>query len=75
MCWLRTPNGKNNRIFLNTVKVSDPIDWTMDYLRGNITSLVRIAGYDGLADQLDETALTAVLPGVEKALRDCAPRG
>jgi predicted DNA-binding ribbon-helix-helix protein len=69
------PNGKNNRIFLNTVKVSDPIDWTMDYLRGNITSLVRIAGYDGLADRLDETALTAVLPGVEKALRDCAPRG
>jgi len=68
------PQGKNNRIFLNTVKVSDPIDWTIDYLRGNVASLVRIAGYGGLADRLDETALAAALAGVEKALRDCGPR-
>jgi hypothetical protein len=34
---------------------------------------VRIAGYDKLADQLDETALTATLPGIEKALRESAP--
>ena len=69
------PNGKNNRIFLNTAKVSDPIAWTMDYLQGNFTSLVRIAGYGRLADGLDEAALTAALPGVEKALRDCTPGG
>ena len=69
------PEGKNNRIFLNTAKVSDPIAWTMDYLQGNVASLVRIAGYGQLADQLDEAALTAALPGVEKALRDSAPRG
>ena len=69
------PEGKNNRIFLNTERVSDPIAWTMDYLQGNITSLVRIAGYGQCADQLDEAALTAALPGVEKALRDSVPRG
>jgi hypothetical protein len=68
------PDGKNNRIFLNTARVSDPIAWTIDYLRGNFTSLVRIAGYGKLADQLDETALTATLPGLEKALRESAPR-
>src|SRR5256886_1760326 len=68
------PDGKNNRIFLNTTRVSDPIAWTIDYLRGNFTSLVRIAGYGKLADQLDETALTATLPGIEKALRESAPR-
>jgi len=68
------PDGKNNRIFLNTTRVSDPIAWTIDYLRGNFTSLVRIAGYSKLADQLDETALTATLPGLEKALRESAPR-
>ena len=68
------PDGKNNRIFLNTTRVSDPIAWTIDYLRGNFTSLVRIAGYGKLADQLDETALTAALPGIEKALRESAPR-
>ena len=62
------PDGKNNRIFLNTTRVSDPIAWTMDYLRGNFASLVRIAGYGKLADQLDEAALAAALPGVEKAL-------
>ena len=67
------PDGRNNRIFLNTTRVSDPIAWTIDYLRGNFTSLVRIAGYDKLADQLDETALTATLPGIEKALRESAP--
>ena len=69
------PQGKNNRIFLNTARVSDPIAWAMDYLRGNVTSLVRIAGYGGLADQLDEAALTAALPGIEQTLRDCAARG
>jgi len=68
------PDGKNNRIFLNTTRVSDPIAWTIDYLRGNFTSLVRIAGYDKLAAQLDEAALTATLPGIEKALRESAPR-
>jgi hypothetical protein len=69
------PNGKNNRIFLNKARASDPIAWTIDYLRGNFTSLVRIAGYGRLADGLDEQALTAALPGIEKALRDSVPRG
>jgi hypothetical protein len=69
------PQGKNNRIFLNKARVSDPIAWTMDYLRGNVASLVRIAGYGGIADRLDETALTAALPRIEKALRDSVPRG
>jgi hypothetical protein len=69
------PDGKNTRIFLHTVgrmRVADPITWTMDYLRGNIASLVRIAGYGQCADQLDEAALSAVLPGVEQALRASA---
>jgi hypothetical protein len=57
------------------MKVSDPIAWSMDYLRGNFASLIRIAGYAGLADRLDEAALTAALPGVEKALRDSVPQG
>src|SRR2546427_12347304 len=68
------PDGKNNRIFLNTTRATDPIAWTIDYLRGNFTSPVRIAGYGKLADQLDEAALTATLPGLEKALRESAPR-
>jgi predicted DNA-binding ribbon-helix-helix protein len=68
------PQGKNNRIFLNKTRVSDPISWSMDYLRGNFASLIRIAGYSGLADRLDEAALTAALPGVEKALRDSVPQ-
>ena len=69
------PEGKNNRIFLNKARASDPIAWTIDYLRGNVTSLVRIAGYGRLADRLDEEALTGALPGLEKALRDSVPRG
>jgi predicted DNA-binding ribbon-helix-helix protein len=69
------PEGKNNRIFLNKARAGDPIAWTMDYLRGNVASLVRIAGYSGLADRLDENALTAALPGVEQALRDSVPQG
>jgi hypothetical protein len=69
------PEGKNNRIFLNKARASDPIAWTIDYLRGNVSSLVRIAGYGRLADRLDEAALTAALLGLEKALRDSVPRG
>jgi hypothetical protein len=69
------PRGKNNRIFLNKARAGDPITWSMDYMRGNMASLVRIAGYQGLADRLDEEALTATLPAVEQALRDSVPRG
>jgi hypothetical protein len=68
------PDGKNNRIFLNTTRVTDPVAWTIDYLRGNFASLIRIAGYGKVADGLDEAALTAALPGIEKALRESAPR-
>jgi hypothetical protein len=67
------PTGKNNRIFLNKTRVMDPITWTIDYLRGNFTSLVRIAGYGQVADRLDEAALAAALPGLEKAMRDSVP--
>ncbi|MBI3330131.1 MAG: hypothetical protein HYZ81_25915 [Nitrospinae bacterium] len=68
------PNGKNNRIFLNKARATDPVAWSMDYLRGNFASLLRIAGYSTLAEHLDEGALAAALPGVEKALRDSVPR-
>src|SRR5918999_4454263 len=67
------PEGKNNQLRMDKTKVSDPIAWSMDYLRGNVTSLVRLAGYSELADQLDEGVLTAALPTVEKALRDSIP--
>ena len=69
------PTGKNNRIFLNTTRATDSIAWSMDYLRGNFASQMRIAGYGRLADRLDEAALAGILPGVEKALRDSVPRG
>ena len=68
------PDGKNDLLRMDKAKVSDPIAWSMDYLRGNVASLVRIAGYSALADRLDEAALTAALPGIEKALRESAPR-
>ena len=55
--------------------MSDPIAWTIEYLQGNFVSLVRIAGYGGLADSLNEERLDAALPGVEKVMRDSVPRG
>lgn len=69
------PQGKNNRIFLNTARVSDPIAWSMDYMRGNMKTLVRLAGYGQCADRLDEDAVAVALPRVEQALRDSVPRG
>jgi hypothetical protein len=69
------PDGKNNRIFLNKARVTDPIAWTMDYLCGNVATLVRIAGYGALADRLDEGVLMAAMPSIEKALRDSVPHG
>jgi len=68
------PHGTNNRIFLNMARVTDPVAWTMDYLQGNVASLVRIAGYGRLADQIDDATVMAILPNVEKALHDSVPR-
>src|SRR5437763_676471 len=69
------PDGKNNLLRMDKARVSDPIVWSMDYLRGNFASLIRIAGYGRLADRLDEAALAGILPGVEQALRNSVPRG
>ena len=32
------PEGKNNQLRMDKTKVSDPIAWSMDYLRGNVAS-------------------------------------
>src|SRR3989442_15109244 len=67
------PEGKNNQLRMDKANVSDPITWSMDYLRGNVADLVRIAGYGALAEQLDEGIIAAALPRGEKALRDSVP--
>src|SRR5919109_1063342 len=32
------PDGKNDLLRMDKAKVSDPIAWSMDYLRGNVAS-------------------------------------
>src|SRR5262249_61590898 len=50
--------GHNIELQVDKTKVSDSIAWSMDYLRGNVASLVGSAGYSALADTLDEATLT-----------------
>src|SRR5262249_4824412 len=69
------PEGKNNQLRMDKANVSDPIAWSMDYLRGNVASLIRIAGYGTLAEQVDEGMIASALPRVERALRDSVRGG
>src|SRR5262245_669934 len=55
------PENKNNQLRIDKTNVTDPIKWSINYLRKNVASLIRITGYSALAEQVDEKMITAAL--------------
>ena len=55
---------------LDDQEVPDPVAWTLAQLAGNLVSMIRTAGYDGVADRVDQGAVTDAIPKVEAAIRE-----
>jgi hypothetical protein len=67
------PEGRDDHRKLSPQEVPDPIAWTLAELSGNLVSMIRTAGYDGVADRVDADAVSAAVPQVAAAIREVTP--
>lgn len=66
------PSGKNDQRHLDKASVPDSVAWTIEQLGGNLVKMIQTAGYDSVADRVDQTAVAQVLPEVESFMRSDA---
>lgn len=64
------PEGRDDHRKLNPHEVPDPVAWTLAQLSGNLVSMIRTAGYDTVADRVDQDVVAEALPRVEAAIRE-----
>ena len=63
------PSGKNDQRSLDKESVPDSVAWTIEQLEQNLVEMIHTAGYAGVAEQVDQTAVTQVLSEVESLMR------
>ena len=63
------PSGKNDQRHLDKASVPDSIAWTIEQLGQNLVEMIQTAGYDSVADTVDQAAVAQVLPEVESLMR------
>ena len=60
------PRNKNHRIYWDKTLVLDPLSWCLDQFKTKkLKAMLDRAGYPGVAADLDEELVAAVLPNVE----------
>ena len=63
------PSGKNDQRHLDKTSVPDSVAWTIEQLGQNLVEMIQTAGYSGVANRVDQAAVTQVLPEVESLMR------
>ena len=63
------PSGKNDMHSLDKSTAPDSIGWTIEKLGNSLAEMIRTAGYDEVADKVDQAAVAVVLPEVESIMR------
>ena len=63
------PSGKNDQRHLDKASVPDSVAWTIEQLGQNLVDMIHTAGYAGVAEQVDQAAVTQVLSEVESLMR------
>ena len=63
------PSGKNDQRHLDKADVPDSVAWTIEQLGQNLVEMIHTAGYASVAEAVDQTAVTQVLPEVESLMR------
>ena len=66
------PSGKNDQRHLDKASVPDSVAWTIEQLGENLVKMIQTAGYDGVANRVDQAAVAQVLPEVESFMRSDA---
>ena len=65
------PRNKNHRIYWDKTLIEDPLGWVFQQLdRHKLGSMIERAGYPGVAADLDDDKLEAVIPEMAKRARE-----
>ena len=66
------PEKKNERLHLDQATAGNPIGWTLKQLRNRLPQMIRRAGYDELADRLDNYQQATLVANKLNELEDAA---
>ena len=70
------PRNKNHRIYWDRTLVPDPLGWCLDQFKNKkLAAMLERAGYPGVAADLDEDLIAAVMPKVEARAREMEATG
>ena len=70
------PRNKNHRIYWDKTLVPDPLGWCLDQFKNKkLKVMLERAGYPGVAADLDDDVIAAVLPAVEARAREMEAGG
>ena len=70
------PRNKNHRIYWDKTLVPDPLGWCLDQFKNKkLKVMLERAGYPGVAADLDDDVIAAVLPAVEARAREMEANG
>jgi hypothetical protein len=66
------PKHKNERFDMDKTTAGNPVGWMMKQLRSRLPAMLSRAGYEAVANRLDEAQVQAALDDVEKMAREMA---
>ena len=70
------PRNKNHRIYWDRTLVEDPLGWVFEQFESRkLGSMIERAGYPGVAADLDQEKIAAILPLVKKKAREMQAEG
>ena len=70
------PRNKNHRIYWDKTLIEDPLGWVFQQLdRHKLGAMIDRAGYPGVAADLDDDKLEAVIPETAKRAREMQAKG
>jgi hypothetical protein len=70
------PRNKNHRIYWDRTLVEDTLAWTLEQFENRkLKAMIERAGYPGIAADLDEEKIAAVLPALKKRAMEMKEEG
>jgi hypothetical protein len=70
------PRNKNHRIYWDTTLIEDPLEWVLEqFANRRLRAMIERAGYPGIAADLDDDTVAAVLPAVAQKARELSAEG
>jgi hypothetical protein len=69
------PRNKNHRIYFDKTLVKDTLEWTLDVFKARkLKEMIAAAGYPGVAADVDEDIIAALIPSIEAKARELQPK-